>query len=138
MKKIILLGISICFYSISVSSQSTQQAYCTSNLHSNTCKQDYIDIVKIDGTSLHNSGTKCNDTIKSFYSFPAADSTTTTLTRGTSYTLGVLAYSFSKIGMCRVIRSFATQNIFQSLSSDAMSHTLLRWFERIQQFNSRL
>ena len=99
MKKIILLGISICLYSFTGVAQSSQQAYCTSNLHNNSCKQDYIDIVQITGTSLHNSGTGCNDTLKSYFSFPAADSTTTTLTRGATYILGVLAYSYSKIGM---------------------------------------
>jgi PKD repeat protein len=74
--------------------------YCL-NLHVSACSNGFINAVQIDSTSLHNRGTGCATGSMSnpaYTAFPAADSTTTSLRAGSSYSLTVTNSSNGGIG----------------------------------------
>jgi hypothetical protein len=79
---------------------TTVAAYCTANLGGGNCvANQLISAVSITGTTLNNTTNNCQTTNGSSYAiFPAAGSTTATLTSG-SYTIRVTSTSGGQVGM---------------------------------------
>ena len=97
-KSLLLLGLLLALSTSRAWAQPT--TYCTTNLGGAGCPaSDLISAVSITGTTLNNTASSCLTTNGSSYAtFPAAGSTTATLSPGT-YTINVTSSSLSARGM---------------------------------------